>query len=118
MPTITLQITNCKDCPLCEYDSKFQRYDCGYYPHSFLLGKDYDNEVETETLKVLNWENGKPIGCPAIDDSTNNSYIYVSCSTCYYNHNNICQSDFLGDNPRNIENPKMKHLCVAWIKRT
>jgi hypothetical protein len=66
VPIIIFQITNCKDCPLCEYNEWWHGYECKRGNLSKLLGKDYNDEVEREMIEVMEWANGKPEGCLAL----------------------------------------------------
>ena len=65
MPTITIKVTSCRDCPLLRYMWEQELYCCmSGIPDYFRIGKDTGEETE-ETFKKLSWEKGQPEFCPA-----------------------------------------------------
>ena len=59
MPKIELEVDNCNNCPLCDYQWEYGTYLCRYI--SVPLGKATDEEM----MPILEWKGGKPEFCPA-----------------------------------------------------
>ena len=59
MPKIELEMDNCQNCKLCDFQYEYGTWVCRY---TFTpLGKATDKEI----MSILGWEKGKPEICPA-----------------------------------------------------